>query len=206
MIGYYNYSVILTYIGLGFSVFGITLACEGNFTAAVFCLLVSGGCDMFDGKIARAMKSRTADEKKFGIQIDSLCDLICFGVFPALLAYSMGMRSIPAKCIMVLYILAAVIRLGFFNVSEEKRQEQTEENRKEYQGLPVTTIALIFPVLYLMRSIMNERFASMLMAAMLVIAILFITNFKVKKPGKATTWVIVAAAVVLVGCLIGKRM
>ena len=189
MIGYYNYSVILTYIGLGFSVFGITLACEGNFTAAVFCLLVSGGCDMFDGKIARAMKSRTADEKKF-----------------ALLAYSMGMRSIPAKCIMVLYILAAVIRLGFFNVSEEKRQEQTEENRKEYQGLPVTTIALIFPVLYLMRSIMNERFASMLMAAMLVIAILFITNFKVKKPGKATTWVIVAAAVVLVGCLIGKRM
>ena len=77
-LGIYDYTVILTYISLGISVFGITRALEGDFKVAIFCLALSGLCDMFDGKIARAMKNRTADEKKFGIQIDSLCDVVCF--------------------------------------------------------------------------------------------------------------------------------
>ena len=80
MIGFYNYSVILTYISLLSSVFGMTQAIHGRFKAAVFCLALSGLCDMFDGKIARSMKNRTEDEKSFGIQIDSLCDVVCFGV------------------------------------------------------------------------------------------------------------------------------
>ena len=81
MIGFYNYSVILTYISLLSSVFGMTQAIHGRFKAAVFCLALSGLCDMFDGKIARSMKNRTEDEKSFGIQIDSLCDVVCFRCF-----------------------------------------------------------------------------------------------------------------------------
>ena len=53
---------------------------------------------MFDGKIARTKKNRTEDEKRFGIQIDSLCDVVCFGVFPIVLCYELGMThfySIP---------------------------------------------------------------------------------------------------------------
>ena len=57
MIGFYNYSVILTYISLLSSVFGMTQAIHGRFKAAVFCLALSGLCDMFDGKIARSMKT-----------------------------------------------------------------------------------------------------------------------------------------------------
>ena len=87
MIGFYNYSVILTYISLLSSVFGMTQAIHGRFKTAIFCLALSGLCDMFDGKIARAMKKRTEDEKSFGIQIDSLCDMVCFGVFPAMICY-----------------------------------------------------------------------------------------------------------------------
>ena len=60
---------------------------------AVLCLALSGLCDMFDGKIARRKIDRTDDEKCFGIQIDSLCDMVCFGAFPILLAYSLGMRG-----------------------------------------------------------------------------------------------------------------
>lgn len=194
MIGYYNYSVILTYIGLAFSIFGITQALEGNFTTAVLCLIASGGCDMFDGKIARAMK-RTDDEKKFGIQIDSLCDLICFGAFPAILGYSLGMQGRIGKAILVLYVLAAVIRLGYFNVSEENRQKETAENRKVYQGLPVTTIALLFPAIFLLRGLFHQRFTMFLSISMFIIAVLFITDFKVKKPGAKMTAVIVVAAV-----------
>ena len=62
-LGIYDYTVVLTYISLGISVFGITRALEGDFRIAILCLALSGLCDMFDGKIARTKKNRTDDEK-----------------------------------------------------------------------------------------------------------------------------------------------
>ena len=75
MIGYYNYSVILTYIGLASAVYGMVQAMSYNPRVAILCLMVCGLCDAFDGAIARTCK-RTEDEKSFGMQIDSLCDLL----------------------------------------------------------------------------------------------------------------------------------
>ncbi|MBQ1536339.1 MAG: CDP-alcohol phosphatidyltransferase family protein, partial [Ruminococcus sp.] len=75
MIGFYNYTVILTYLSLCSAVVGITQVFEGREARAILCLLISGICDLFDGKVARHKKDRTDEEKLFGIQIDSLCDL-----------------------------------------------------------------------------------------------------------------------------------
>lgn len=100
---------------------------------AVLCLALSGLCDMFDGKIARRKTDRTDDEKCFGIQIDSLCDMVCFGAFPILLAYSLGMRGPIGIVILAWYGMNGVVRLGYFNVCETKRQEETEEVRKILQ-------------------------------------------------------------------------
>ena len=72
MLGVYDYTVILTYISLLVSVGGMFFSVTGHLRLAVLCLAVSGLCDMFDGKIARTKKDRTEDEKRFGIQIDSL--------------------------------------------------------------------------------------------------------------------------------------
>ena len=93
LIGVYDYTVVLTYISLVITLVGISLAIEGSFRSAVFCLALSGLCDMFDGKIARSKKNRTDREKMFGVQIDSLCDCVCFGVFPAMICYLMGVRG-----------------------------------------------------------------------------------------------------------------
>ena len=68
MLGFYDYTVVLTYISLVISVFGMTRALAGDFKVAILCLALSGLCDMFDGKIARTKKDRTEDEKKFVIQ------------------------------------------------------------------------------------------------------------------------------------------
>ena len=108
--------------GLASAFFGMTQAVSGNIKIALVCLMISGICDMFDGKIARSME-RTEDEKRFGIQIDSLCDLVCFGVFPAVIGYAVGMRSPICVIFLICYVLTALIRLAFFNVMEEKRQE-----------------------------------------------------------------------------------
>ena len=61
MIGYYNYTVILTYIGTLFGFIGITYTWGGNLKMALICLMIAGFCDMFDGKIASTME-RTKQE------------------------------------------------------------------------------------------------------------------------------------------------
>ena len=62
MIGYYDYTVILTYVSLLCTSVGIFQAIEGQFTIAVICLALSGLCDMFDGKVARSKKNRTDED------------------------------------------------------------------------------------------------------------------------------------------------
>lgn len=186
MIGFYNYTVVLTYIGLVSSLIGIYAAMGGkHITAAVVALMISGLCDMFDGKIARTRK-RTDDEKKFGIQIDSLCDLICFGLLPAVIGHAIGMTHIYHIAAMLFFTLAAVIRLAYFNVMEESRQEKTSEVRREYEGLPVTSVALILPLFYSFRKDMGILFPDLYAFLLLLIGIAFITRFKLKKPKMKT--------------------
>ena len=103
MIGFYDYTVVVTYISLVSSIVGMFCAIDGKLTVAVFCLAFSGLCDMFDGKIARTKKDRTDDEKSFGIQIDSLCDIVCFGIFPIILGYKLGMCKFYSVVILALY-------------------------------------------------------------------------------------------------------
>ena len=148
MIGFYDYTVVVTYISLVSSILGMFCAIDGRLTLAVSCLAFSGLCDMFDGKIARTKKNRTDDEKSFGIQIDSLCDIVCFGIFPIILGYKLGMCKAYSIAILAFYGMAGVIRLAYFNVMEAKRQSETSENRKYYQGLPITSMAVIMPFLF----------------------------------------------------------
>ena len=147
MLGIYNYTVILTYLGMLSGFAGILFLLNGNVRGALICLMVSGVCDMFDGKVASTKKDRTRSEKRFGIQIDSLSDLICFGVLPALIVYSVGRRTWLRAAACGAYALCALIRLAWFNVDEEARQDFDTGRRKVYLGLPVTSAAAVFPLL-----------------------------------------------------------
>ena len=181
-IGFYDYTVILTYMSILSAVLGMVQASRGGFTGAIVCLAVSGICDAFDGTVARTKKNRTDDEKAFGIQLDSLCDVVSFGVFPAFLCYHMGVDGIPGLICICLYCLCAVIRLAFFNVLEAKRQQVETGGGKFYRGLPVTSISIFFPFLYLFRGCIPETvFTWILHGMLLVVAFLFILDFKVKK-------------------------
>lgn len=202
MIGFYDYTVILTYISFASAVSGIFCASTGHVRWAIFFLAFSGLCDMFDGKIARTKKERTEDEKNFGIQIDSLCDVVCFGVFPIVLCYQLGMRYIGSMILLVFYGLAGVIRLGYFNVMEAKRQNETDEARKYYQGLPITSMAIALPLLFVVSPLLHSPLAFKVLLHLLVavVGMLFVTNFKLRKPSVRELILLVAviAAAVLV--------
>ena len=200
MIGFYDYTVVVTYISLISSIMGMFFAIDGKLPLAVFCLAFSGLCDMFDGKIARTKKNRTDDEKAFGIQIDSLCDIVCFGIFPIMLGYQLGMCKIYSLMILAFYGVAGVIRLAYFNVMEEKRQSETSENRKYYQGLPITSMSVIMPLLFMV-SVFFPGFRYFLVClhiAMLLVGFLFILNFRFRKPTNRELVILVAVVAVAV--------
>ena len=193
VIGYYNYTVILTYLTLASAVSGMLFTVNGHFRIALVCLAFSGLCDMFDGKVARAKKDRTEEEKRFGIQIDSLCDVVSFGIFPALWSYCMGMKSALGIGILILYTTGGVIRLGYFNVMEEKRQQKTKEARTSYSGLPITSIAIILPLAAMAGLLWKRQACLLLHITMLAVGILFVTRIRVPKPKNVTLAIFIAA-------------
>ncbi|MDO4621135.1 MAG: CDP-alcohol phosphatidyltransferase family protein [Lachnospiraceae bacterium] len=182
LLGVYDYTVILTYFGLLTGYLGITLALHGDIGAAMFCLMGAGFCDMFDGKVASTKKNRTQKEKRFGIQIDSLSDLICFGVLPAVIVYKACEGSDPAFYISALYVLSALIRLAWFNVDEEERQDQTDGARAYYLGLPVTTSALILPLLLGIAHHLGIKLNVLAPVILFCMGLAFLIPFKLKKP------------------------
>ena len=196
LIGFYDYTVILTYISLISSVLGMTRAIHGDYKSAILCLALSGICDAFDGRVARTKKNRSDDEKAFGVQLDSLCDVICFGIFPATICYLLGVRGTTGVILVMFYCICAVIRLGFFNVLEAKRQAVEEGATKVYHGLPVTSIAFILPLAFWLQFILSDLvFMVLLHAILLVVGFLFILDFPLRKPSLKT---IISLSLVLV--------
>ena len=205
MIGFYDYTVILTYLSLMSGTIGIMLCLNGmgHPYLGMFFLLFSGLCDTFDGKVARSKKDRTTQMKKFGIQIDSLSDLIAFGMLPAcigiaMLRYTMCIpdlsgvtryllthytlqTQIVLSLIAVLYVLAAMIRLAYFNVMEEE-ENRDETGAKIYTGLPVTSAALIFPAVLLIHMLIRADLTFLYFGVMLITGGLFISKIQIKKP------------------------
>lgn len=205
MIGFYNYTVWLTFIGMLSSVIGIGLAFEGKLIASVICLMFSGLCDMFDGIVARTKKDRNEEEKRFGIQLDSLSDIVCFGVLPFVIGVSIGADKWWQLAIMALFALAGLIRLAYYNVTEETRQQQTCEKRKHYLGVPITTSALTVPLLFCFRSLLGAHFPRAYTLLLLINGALFITPVQVKKPSKLGLLVMFILGVIFTAVMIFVR-
>lgn len=207
MIGYYDYTVVLTYLSMLSATTGIMLCLNdiGHPYLGMFFLMFCGLCDAFDGKVARTKKNRTEQMKQFGIQIDSLSDLVAFGVLPACIGIAMLRSSIEFSIfpdfkflhladkstvikivltvIAVFYALAAMIRLAFFNVLEEERQK-TEGGgvNKTYIGLPVTSSALVFPTILLIHIFCNADLTLLYFVFLAIVGFLFVSQIQFKKP------------------------
>lgn len=217
MLGFYDYTMLLTYLSLVSAGTGIivSLSGHGHPFLGVFFLLLCGLCDAFDGKVARTKKNRTEMECNYGIQIDSLSDLVAFGVLPACIGFakmrnSPLLRAAALKCctgvriaavgvlsaVLVLYILAAMIRLAYFNVTEEERQRTEGGVRKYYTGLPVTAAALIFLLVMLLQYVIPVDITPVYFAMALLTGGAFLSRIQVRKPTVKGILVMVAIGAV----------
>ena len=195
MLGYYHYGVILTYLSLFSSVIGISLTLNGrHITLAIVCLMISGCLDAFDGRVARTRKNATEEEKSFGIQIDSLCDMVCFGVLPVCIGFACGLNQWYHVAILSLFVLAALIRLGYYNVMEMAHKNVDESGQRFFRGLPVTSVAIILPIVYgLMLYCKLLHWAGPIFSiTFILIGVGYISKLRIRKPTLAGNLVMIA--------------
>jgi len=194
-LGVYHPSVLLTYLGLSLSLYGIFFSKSPAFSLIL--LILAGLCDTFDGMVANSFQ-RNDLEKAFGVQIDSLSDLISFGVFPVQIFLQYFAKfGVFSFLLSVLYLLSVVTRLAYFNASGGEKKDY-------FTGLAVTYASFFIP-LYGLFSIyfsIEKIFPGEILYALL--AFFFVFNCKMKKPGLKVRIGLLLLAILFVILLVRK--
>jgi phosphatidylserine synthase len=180
---------ICSLAGLICAVVGIFFAIRGNFPAAIIGLIWATLFDWGDGMIARRMKGRNNESRAFGGQLDSLIDIVSFGILPAVLLLSYGKFSpwfLPGA---VLIVAACAIRLSYFNVFGLN-------DDSSYMGMAVDNNGIIIAFVFLFDGIFSHTFFSVTVY-IIVITIAALNVAPIKTPKFTEMWVYVLTAYVL---------
>jgi len=181
---------ICSLAGLLCAVLGIYYAILGNFPAAIIGVLWAVLFDWADGIIARQMKGRTDHHRAFGGQLDSLIDVVSFGVFPAIFLLSYGKFSpwfLPGAFLLV---AASVIRLSYFNIFGLI-------DDKTYMGLALDNNVIIFAFVFLFEGFIDHTVFSIILYALLMVFLVF-NLAPVRTPKFAGKWFCVLMVYTLV--------
>ena len=132
--GIYILPSLFTCGNMTLGVLAILASSEGHFLRAAWFLIGALACDILDGRIARVTKTTS----EFGLQLDSLSDLVSFGVAPAVMMHMLVLNSLgnTGIAIAVLFVLCSALRLARFNVLA-----QSGEVHKHFKGLPTPASA-----------------------------------------------------------------
>lgn len=122
-----------------FGMLSIYYAISALFQYALVFLLVAMTFDFLDGKVARISKKVTDQGRHFGKELDSLSDVVSFGVAPAVLGYTLGLQSWWEILVLLFFTTAGMLRLSRFNITE---------SHGHFEGLPITVNGFLFPVLF----------------------------------------------------------
>jgi len=193
MIGFWRKSVFITYLGATLAVVGFLLALYNKMPVYAFVgMILACVCDMFDGKVARLEKNRTEQQKEFGVEIDSLADIICFIAIPAFTVYQMmngemladGGGNITIKwyeiAVLALYIVCGIVRLAYFNVAMSDKDKAIER----YTGLPVPMSVPIFALVWVLHKVIGFSYDVRALIYTIVVPLtgyLHISKIKIKK-------------------------
>jgi len=180
---------ICSLAGLLCAVLGIYYATLGNFSAALIGLLWATLFDWGDGIIARRMKGRSDKSRAFGGQLDSLIDIVSFGVLPAIILLSYGEFSpwfLPGA---FLIVAACAIRLSYFNVFGLN-------DDSSYMGMAVDNNGIILAFVFLFDSVFSQAIFSVIIY-MIVITITALNVAPIRTPKLTGRWIYILTAYVL---------
>jgi len=136
---------ILTLIGVCIGLTSIKFAFDGKFELSIVAVIVAGIIDGLDGRIARLIKGTS----KVGKELDSLTDVISFGVAPAFIMFFWSMSEIGRLgwLISLIYVVCVALRLARFNVNSEA-EPSWRDNFFEGIPSPAGGILVLMPLIY----------------------------------------------------------
>ena len=177
--------------GLLSAVLAIYFAILGNFPAAMIGLIWAVLFDWSDGRIARRMMSRTDKQRMFGGQLDSLIDIVSFGICPAIVLLSYGDFSpwfIPGAFMIV---AAGVLRLSYFNI-------YGLVGESTYQGLAIDNNGIFLALLFVFHNLVSTSvFTTVLYLVILALAVLNVAPIRTPKLGMGWYYGIIAYTLAL---------
>ena len=179
LVGIYNLPLLVTMLGLISALSACMLSFNHRLNLAMACFVMAGLCDLFDGFVARRLKT-TEEESVFGLYIDSTVDAVNFGAVPVVLLLHWGFNSWPDYLLFIFYCSCAVIRLAYFNLL----QRESQGPFTHYMGLPVTYSSLFIPIVMTIGTALPGSVSSLLVrVCMLALGFFFVLKIPIKKPG-----------------------
>lgn len=183
---------ICSLVGLFSSLLALFFALTGNYSAAMISLIWAVFFDWNDGKIARKMKGRTPEQGKIGAQVDSLIDIVSFGVCPAVILMSYGDYNPLLLPGAFLIIAAGVLRLSYFNVFGL-------DGKSTYQGLAYDNNAIILVFVFLLESVMTTSvFTLVLYITLIALSALNVAPIRTPKLNGGVWYYVLAAYTVVI--------
>ena len=182
---------ICSLLGLLSAVLGIYFAIEGNFPAAIIGVLWAVLFDWYDGIIARKLKGRTKVQGVFGAQLDSMIDVVSFGMLPAILLLSYGNFNIWFIPGAFVIIATSAIRLSYFNV-------YGLIDSKTYKGLALDNNVLILAFVFLFESFFSHStFSILIYIILMILSALNLSSIPTPKFGGKWIYVLVVYVIAL---------
>ncbi|MDC0945559.1 CDP-diacylglycerol--serine O-phosphatidyltransferase [Candidatus Pelagibacter sp.] len=134
----------ITLIGVCIGLSSIKFAIDGKFAIAIIAILFAGLMDALDGRIARLIKGTS----KMGKELDSLGDVISFGVAPALIMYFWNLQYLDKLgwFVCLTYVVCVALRLARFNVNSEE-EPSWKDNFFEGMPSPAGGIVVLMPLI-----------------------------------------------------------
>lgn len=139
-----RFADIVTLLNLLAGVFALYATLLGNINIAIALVCTAAVFDMFDGKVARLLKQ----EHSLGRELDSLSDMISFGIAPSLILLAKFKQNILVLIGVALFAMAGAYRLARFNLQATKVQEMNSGKRKRvkmshFEGIPIPVAGLL---------------------------------------------------------------
>lgn len=182
---------ICSLLGLMSAVIGIYFAIQGNFQAAIIGVLWAVLFDWYDGIIARKMKGRTKVQGDFGAQLDSMIDIVSFGILPAIILLSYGNYNIWFLPGAFVIIAASAIRLTYFNV-------YGLIDSKTYKGFPLDNNVLILALVFLFEGFFtHSAFSIIIYTLMMLLSVLNLSSIPTPKFGGKWIYALVAYVMIM---------
>ena len=170
-IGVYSLSVLFSYIAIILSFGACYFALNDNIKITLILYLLVGLIDVLDGKFAGLFK-RNDFEKKYGVQIDTVLDVVNYSAVPIVILCFLGFKELIDIILYIIYVFCVTTRLAYFNTL-------VEEDNKVFYGVPSTMIVFGLPVMLIIYTLTNSIWIFRLL--LLVMSLSFIINIKIKK-------------------------